>query len=444
MNNQQKACKVVKFGGSSLADAEHFQKVYAIVNADPARRYVVPSAPGKRNKGDTKVTDMLYECYNVSARGEAIDAIFTRVQERYDGIIASLGLALDLREEYAHIRWAITHHAGRDYAASRGEYLSGLILSAYLGYDFIDPANYLRFQDDGTFDAELTNTLLSAELARHENGVIPGFYGSMPNGTIRTFSRGGSDITGAIVARAVLADIYENWTDVNGFLMADPRIVENPRRIDLITYRELRELSYMGAGVFQEDAIFPVRFAGIPVNIRNTNEPDNPGTMIVSATDQYDATNVITGVAGKKGFSAVNIEKALMNSERGFGRRVLEVIENEGMNFEHLPSGIDTMSVILNSAEIAHCRERIVSRICSLVEPDAVSIEDGLALIAVVGRGMVKNKGSAFRVFKGCAEAGVNIRMIDQGSSEFNIIIAVAEEDFEKALRGIYHEFVKS
>ena len=220
MNNQQKACKVVKFGGSSLADAEHFQKVYAIVNADPARRYVVPSAPGKRNKGDTKVTDMLYECYNVSARGEAIDTIFTRVQERYDGIIASLGLALDLQEEYAHIRWAITHHAGRDYAASRGEYLSGLILSAYLGYDFIDPANYLRFQDDGTFDAELTNTLLSAELARHENGVIPGFYGSMPNGTIRTFSRGGSDITGAIVARAVLADIYENWTDVNGFLMA--------------------------------------------------------------------------------------------------------------------------------------------------------------------------------------------------------------------------------
>ncbi len=443
MNNQQKACKVVKFGGSSLADAEHFKKVYAIVTGDPARRYVVPSAPGKRHKGDTKVTDMLYECYNVSARGEAIGTIFAKIQERYDGIIEALGLHIDLREEYEHIQWAITHHAGRDYAASRGEYLNGLILSSYLGFDFIDPAAYLRFQDDGTFDAELTNTLLSAELAKHENGVVPGFYGSMPNGTIRTFSRGGSDITGAIVARAVLADIYENWTDVNGFLMADPRVVENPRRIDLITYRELRELSYMGAGVFQEDAIFPVRFAGIPVNIRNTNEPENPGTMIVSATDEYDTTNVITGVAGKKGFSAINIEKALMNSERGFGRKVLEVIENEGMNFEHLPSGIDTMSVILNSAEIAHCRDKIVNRICTLVEPDTISIEDGLALIAVVGRGMVKNKGSAFRVFKGCAEAGVNIRMIDQGSSEFNIIIAVAEEDFEKALRGIYHEFVK-
>ena len=435
--------KVVKFGGSSLASAEQFVKVKDIITAEESRRFVVPSAPGKRFSGDTKVTDMLYECYNVSARGEDITEIFAGVRARYNQIIEGLGLDLNLDEEYTHIEWAIAHHAGRDYAASRGEYLNGMILAAYLGYDFIDPAPYVRFADNGIYDAETSHNLLSAELAKHTTGVIPGFYGSMPNGTIRTFSRGGSDITGSIVARAVNADIYENWTDVNGFLMADPRIVENPKGIEIITYRELRELSYMGAGVLHEDAIFPVRFAGIPVNIRNTNNPADPGTMIVSSTDKYDTESIITGVAGKKGFSVVTVEKAMMNAERGFGRKVLEAIENEGMAFEHLPSGIDTMSVVLNTAELEHCRDRIVSRICSLVEPDSVSIDDGLALVAVVGRGMVMAKGTAARVFNACGNAGVNIRMIDQGSSELNIIIGVVEEDFEKALSAIYHEFVK-
>ncbi len=438
MENQ---IKVVKFGGSSLADAKQFEKVGEIIHAEESRRFVVPSAPGKRFSGDTKVTDMLYECYNVSARGEDISDIFTGVRERYNQIIAGLGLTLDLSEEYTHIEWAISHHAGRDYAASRGEYLNGMILAAYLGYDFIDPAPYVRFADNGTFDAETTHNLLSAALSTHKNGVIPGFYGSMPNGTIRTFSRGGSDITGSIVARAVKADIYENWTDVNGFLMADPRIVDNPKGIEVITYRELRELSYMGAGVLHEDAIFPVRFAKIPVNIRNTNNPTAPGTMIVPHTDKCDS--IITGVAGKKGFSVLRIEKALMNAERGFGRKVLEAIENEGMSFEHLPSGIDTMSVVLNSAELEHSQERIVNRIHSLVEPDAIHIEDGLALVAVVGRGMVKAKGTAARVFNACGKAGVNIRMIDQGSSELNIIIGVVEAEFEKAIDAIYHEFVK-
>lgn len=439
----QSPIKVVKFGGSSLADAKQFAKVKSIITAEESRRFVVPSAPGKRFSGDTKVTDMLYECYNVSARGEDITEIFGRVKERYDQIITGLGLSLDLSEEYSYIVWAIEHHAGRDYAASRGEYLNGMILAAYLGYDFIDPAPYIRFADNGTFDAETTNTLLSEALAGRKNGVVPGFYGSMPNGTIRTFSRGGSDITGSIVARAVSADIYENWTDVNGFLMADPRIVENPREIEVITYRELRELSYMGAGVLHEDAIFPVRFAGIPVNIRNTNNPEAKGTMIVSHTDKYDSDAIITGVAGKKGFSVVTIEKAMMNAERGFGRKVLEAIENEGMSFEHLPSGIDTMSVILNTAELEHCRERIINRICSLVEPDSITVEDGLALVAVVGRAMVMAKGTAARVCNACASAGVNIRMIDQGSSELNIIIGVMEEDFEKALSAVYHAFVK-
>lgn len=435
--------KVVKFGGSSLADPEHFAKVKNIVLSDPTRRFVVPSAPGKRYPSDIKVTDMLYECYNLSEEGRDIGEIFAKVTARYDSIIEGLGLDCDFSDEYNHIRWAIMHHAGRDYAASRGEYLNGLILSKYLGYDFIDPARYVKFAEDSTFDSEITNDLLSAELKKHQNGVIPGFYGAMPNGTIKTFSRGGSDVTGSIVARAAYADLYENWTDVNGFLMADPRVVDSPRGIQYITYRELRELSYMGATVLHEDAIFPVRFVGIPINIRNTNNPSDKGTMIVSHTDVYDTQSIITGIAGKKGFCVITIEKAMMNAEKGFGRKVLEAIEKENISFEHLPSGIDTMSVILNRSEILNCRERIINRICQAVEPDAISIEEGLALIAVVGRGMVKAKGTAVRVFKAVAEANINIRMIDQGSSELNIIIGVDEGDFEPATRAIYREFVK-
>lgn len=434
--------KVLKFGGSSLADAEQFRKVKSIIESDPARRYVVPSAPGKRFSGDEKVTDLLYECYSISASGGEIDSAFEKIIERYNDIVASLGVDLDLSDEYVHIKWSIMHHAGRDYAASRGEYLNGKILAAFIGYDFIDPAAFIKFGDDGVFDAEMTNTLLSAELKHHERAVIPGFYGSMPNGTIKTFSRGGSDITGSIVARAVVAEIYENWTDVDGFLMADPRIVPHPKVIETITYRELRELSYMGAGVLHEDATFPVRLAGIPINIRNTNNPDARGTMIVPITDKYDPKTVITGIAGKKGFSVIAIEKDMMNSETGFGRKVLEAIEKEGVSFEHLPSGIDTMSVILNTAEIAESRERIINRICSTVEPDTVAVEDGLAIIAVVGRGMIKAKGTAFKVLKAVSEADINIKMIDQGSSELNIIIAVDENDFNRALVAIYNEFV--
>ncbi len=437
--------RVVKFGGSSLADAEHFRKVRAIIEGDPARRYVVPSAPGKRSSDDDKVTDMLYTCYNLSAEGESIDEVFDKIIARYDSIVNALGVDLDLSDEYLHIKWSIKHHAGRDYAASRGEYLNGKILAAYIGYDFVDPTQYIKFGDDGVFDSEITHRLLSAKLANHERAVVPGFYGSMPNGTIKTFSRGGSDITGSIVASAVNAEIYENWTDVDGFLMADPRIVKDPAVIDTITYKELRELSYMGAGVLHEDSIFPVRSAGIPINIRNTNNPEARGTWIVPTGDKYDSSvfNPITGIAGKKGFSVVAIEKAMMNSEKGFGRKVLESIEKEGLSFEHLPSGIDTMSIILSTAEIEEKRERIMDRICRNVVPDSVSIEDGLALIAVVGRGMVKSKGTAYKVFKACAESGINIRMIDQGSSELSIILGVDESDFASALNAIYAEFMK-
>ena len=435
--------KVVKFGGSSLADAEQFKKVRDIVLEDPSRRYVVPSAPGKRFREDDKVTDLLYACYNLSAPGEPIDEVFNKIVERYESIVNALNVDLDLSDEYLHIKWSIKHHAGRDYAASRGEYLNGKILASYLGYDFVDPTVYIKFGDDGVFDSEITNSLLSAKLASHERAVIPGFYGSMPNGTIKTFSRGGSDITGSIVARAVRADIYENWTDVDGFLMADPRIVEDPKVISTITYRELRELSYMGAGVLHEDSIFPVRVAGIPINIRNTNNKLSRGTLIVPETDEFDTSGVITGIAGKKGFSVLTIEKALMNSETGFGRKVLEAIEEEGISFEHLPSGIDTMSVVLNTHDISEHKKAIIESICESVNPDSVSIEDGLALIAVVGRAMAKAKGTAYRVFKAVAEAGINVKMIDQGSSELNIILGVDESDFDAALNAIYAEFVR-
>ena len=435
--------KVIKFGGSSLADAEHFKKVAEIIQEDPARRYVVPSAPGKRFKEDTKVTDMLYGCFEKASRGENFDEDFDKIIERYEAIIAGLGITLDMTKEYDRIKGAFMHQPGRDYAASRGEYLNGIILAAYLGFDFIDAASVIFFQENGSFDGERTNVTLSAILRNHKQAVIPGFYGSMPNGTIKTFSRGGSDVTGSIVARAVNADIYENWTDVSGFLMADPRIVENPKVIETITYRELRELSYMGAGVLHEEAIFPVRFAGIPINIRNTNIPTDPGTMIVSTTSDYSSENVITGIAGKKGFSVINIEKDMMNAEIGFGRKILSVLEDCNIPFEHLPSGIDTMSVVVNTACIDNIRDQVVRSICLKTTPDAVAIEDGLALIAIVGRGMARSKGTAARVFSALSKADINIRIIDQGSSELNIIIGVDEADYEKSLRAIYAEFVK-
>ena len=441
MNNE--TVKVVKFGGSSLADAEHFLKVRDIILAEPERRYVVPSAPGKRCSSDTKVTDMLYDCYRLAEEEYDFGEEFSLIEERYNTIIADLGLDLDLSGEFETIKGAFKYHAGSDYAASRGEYLNGIILSKLIGYDFIDAAKVIKFFDNGTFDAEKTQIILSDRLTRHERAVIPGFYGTLPNGTIKTFSRGGSDITGSIVARAAAADLYENWTDVSGFLMADPRVVDNPCTIDTITYHELRELSYMGATVLHEDSIFPVRFAGIPINIRNTNDPGAPGTMIVPSADSFDSGRVITGIAGKKGFSVLNIEKDQMNAEIGFGRKVLQAIEKEGATFEHLPSGIDTMSVVVNADITDRQRRDIINSICESCEPEAIAFEDGLALIAVVGRGMVRAKGTAARVFKAIAESDINIRMIDQGSSEISIIIGINECDFEKALRAIYAEFVK-
>ena len=435
--------KALKFGGSSLADAEQFKKVASIVKAEDSRRYVVVSAPGKRFDGDTKITDMLYEAYGIADAGEDATEIFAKIRGRFESIISGLALDLDLSKDFDKIFNAFQHHPGRDYAASRGEYLNAKIFAAYIGYDFIDAAKYIFFKDNGTFDAERTNEALSEALSRHERAVLPGFYGSMPNGTVKTFSRGGSDITGSIVARAVKADLYENWTDVSGFLMADPRLVKNPKPIDEITYRELRELSYMGAGVLHEDAIFPVRAAGISINIKNTNRPEDKGTMIVPHSEYYNYETVITGIAGKKGLSVINIEKDMMNSEIGFGRKVLEVLEEHNVSFEHLPSGIDTMGIVVSDAELGDKTDAIIKDITKEVAPDHIGVEDGLALIAVVGRGMISAKGTAGRVFRAIASKGVNIRMIDQGSSEINIIIGVDETDYVRAIEAIYEEFVK-
>ena len=438
--------KVVKFGGSSLADADHFRQVADIIHSDPERRFVVPSAPGKRFSSDKKVTDMLYHLYELIRSRESqetIDAYYAEIVKRYTDIISDLGIDFDMTGEFEYVKNAMMHASGRDYAASRGEYLNGIILAKYLHFDFIDSETVIFFHENGSFDEGRTQEILSEELKKHKNAVIPGFYGCMPNGTIKTFSRGGSDITGSIVAAACQASLYENWTDVSGFKMADPRIVDDPLTISTITYRELRELSYMGATVLHEDAIFPVRNACIPINIRNTNDPSAPGTMIVSDAKDYDSAHVITGVVGKKGFSVINIEKDMMNSEVGFGRKVLEVLEGYDISFEHLPSGIDTMSVVLSTSEVEGRREKIIASINRMVHPDSTGIEDGLALVAVVGRGMVQAKGTAARVFKAVSAAGVNIKMIDQGSSELNIILGISDSDFETAIRSIYSEFVK-
>ena len=433
--------KVVKFGGSSLASAEQFQKVGNIIRSDKQRRYVVPSAPGKRFKTDTKVTDMLYGCYDLAEADKDFGKELAEIKQRYQEIIDGLGLDLSLEKEFVAIEENFKAKAGSNYAASRGEYLNGIIMAKYLGYEFIDAAEVIFFDGDGSYDGARTNAVLSERLASCERAVIPGFYGSLPDGTVKTFSRGGSDVTGSIVAKAARVDVYENWTDVSGFLIADPRIVENPVGIEVITYSELRELSYMGAGVLHEDAIFPVRQEGIPINIRNTNRPSDNGTWIVGSTCQK-SKYVITGIAGKKGFCAVNIEKDMMNSEIGFGRKVLQVFEENGISFEHVPSGIDTMTVFVHQDEFMHKEQQVAAGIHRLARPDDIEIESDLALIAVVGRGMKSTRGTAGRIFAALAHSNVNVRMIDQGSSELNIIIGVSNEDFETAIRAIYDIFV--
>lgn len=429
---------VVKFGGSSLASADQIRKAVDIIRANPDRRYVVASAPGKRSSDDIKVTDLLYTCYDKAETNDDFAPVLEQIRNRFADIVSQLGIDFDVDGEIAVIRAHLEAKPDRDYMASRGEYLNSKIIAAYLGFPFVDAADYVTFYADGTFNAQVTNQKLSAALAELEYAVVPGFYGALPNGNIRTFSRGGSDLTGSIVALAVNATLYENWTDVSGMLAADPRIVENPHTIEYITYKELRELSYMGASVLHEDAVFPVRTAGIPINIRNTNAPEDAGTMIVPNIPDNIKKHVVTGVAGKKGFSSIQIEKSMMNSQLGFQARVLDIIAVNGVPFEHSPTGIDTLSVIVSTEAFRTRRDSILREIHDRLHPDMVILENGLAMIAVVGQGMVSYKGIAARIFGAIADAGVNIRMIDQGSSELNIIIGVEEADYEKAIRSIY------
>ena len=433
--------KVVKFGGSSLASAEQFKKVGEIIREDKARRYVVPSAPGKRFSKDIKVTDMLYDCYETAVAGKDFSDKLKKIQERYQEIIDGLGLDFSLKDDFKIIEENFRNGAGMDYAASRGEFLNGKVMAAYLDIPFVDAAEVVRFNEDGSFNDEVTNELLSDRLSDLERAVIPGFYGAKEDGTVVTFSRGGSDISGSLVALAVHADLYENWTDVSGFLIADPRIVRNSKSIEIITYKELRELSYMGASVLHEDAIFPVRKAGIPINIRNTNAPQDKGTLIVESTCRK-SKYTITGIAGTDGFAAITVEKAMMNSEVGFCRKVLQVFEDNGVSIEHMPSGIDTMTIFVRKDTFEEKEQKILSDINKAVHPDHIELESDLALIAVVGRGMKSTRGTAGRIFSALAHAHINVKMIDQGSSELNIIVGVRHEDFKNAIRALYEIFV--
>ncbi len=433
--------KVAKFGGSSLADAAQFRKVKAIMLSDEARMFVVPSAPGKRTYKDEKITDLLYRCQKLASQGEHFEEVFDVIAQRYIDIAQELQLTLDIRP-YLQTVWVdIKHGASADYAASRGEYLNGLLLANYLGFTFVDAAEVIRFTAEGKFDAEGTQKLMQQKLAGKQRVAVPGFYGAMPDGSIRVFPRGGSDISGAIVARGVNADLYENWTDVSGFLMADPRIVNDPKPIRSITYSELRELAYMGATVLHEDSIFPVRQACIPINVRNTNAPEEPGTLIIPDDDGEPLGGKLTGIAGRTGFTVIAIAKDNMHSEVGFGHKVLSVLKKHNISFEHIPTGIDTMSVVLADSQLEGKRNAVLDELMEACESDCVEIHDNLALIATVGRGMVHSIGIAAKLFSALARSGVNIRMIDQGSSEMNIIVGVESDEFPTAVRAIYEAF---
>ncbi len=439
--------KVTKFGGSSVADGIQLTKMKNIIEADPDRKYVVVSAPGKRFDGDNKVTDLLYLCKTHMDHNLAYDQIFQVVADRYMAVLVNLGIpldSLDMNKYFDEIKENLRKNPSADYVASRGEYLSAVLVAAFLGYDFVDAAGLVKFDAKGKFLPEETNEAMKAELAKHERAVLPGFYGAGPNGEIHTFSRGGSDVTGSLVARAVNADVYENWTDVSGFLCADPRIVKNPKQISSISYKELRELSYMGASVLHEDAIFPARLGNIPINIRNTNHPEDPGTMITDDMNVLtDGDRVVTGIAGSKDFTVVALYKNMMSSERGFVRRILGILDDYDINFEHLPSGIDTVSVVMASKNIDGQLDEVLEEFQSRLRPDSIDVIQDIALIATVGHGMDRRPGTSARLFTALGNAGVNIRMIDQGSSEMNIIVGVENKDFETAIRAIYAEFVE-
>ncbi len=435
--------KVCKFGGTSMANANTISKVVDIVLDDPSRQFIVVSAPGKRNSADVKVTDALYACFNEVKKVGNCNKSFETVAKRFREIVKYLDVDVDIEESLAIIKHGIETSTSPDYAASRGEFLSAKILAAKLGYEFVDAHELIKFNEKGELLLDYSLDRVKARLSKLEHAVVPGFYGSDTKCRVHTFSRGGSDITGAIVARAMDAEVYENWTDVDGFLTADPRIVENPTTITCLSYKELRELSYMGAEVMHPESIFPVHSIGLPINIKNTFNPSHPGTMIVKTVEGAESNNVVTGISGQKGFTIINIEKDMMNNEVGFVRKVLSILEHEGISFEHIPSGIDTMSLVVRDEFLQGKMQAVLAKICDSIHADNIEIHSGMSLIAVVGHNMASRLGTAATVFQALADAHINVRMIDQGSSELNIIVGVDTFDYEKAINAIYYAFVK-
>ena len=433
--------KVAKFGGSSVADAIQLMKIKDIILADENRKYIVVSAPGKRFSGDTKITDLLYLCKTHMDHNVPYDQLLQVIEDRYVAAAVSLGIDVDYAKEFAIIKNEMaTGAATADYLASRGEYLNALLIAKLLGFDFVDAYSIVKFNKKGKLDEDETNRLIAEELAKHEKAVIPGFYGQSHDGKVKTFSRGGSDITGSLVARAVGAEIYENWTDVSGFLVTDPRIVPEAKPMAYVSYQELRELSFMGASVLHDEAIYPVKVANIPINIRNTNRPDDAGTIISNDGDK-NSTRPITGIAGSKAFTSINISKSMMSTEVGFIRRMCSILEENGVCVEHVPSGIDTVSVVVKNSSIGDKVEDVIEEMERVLKPDTIDYSDDMAIIATVGQGMAKKRGTAAKLFAALAQAEVNIRMIDQGSSEINIIVGVDNADFEKAVKAIYNAF---
>ena len=436
--------KVLKFGGSSMADAVQYAKVKAIVNADPSRRVVVVSAAGKRTKDDNKITDLLYLCHAHLQYNVACDGIYDLICSRYLEIRDKLGLKTDLEGEFAALRKKMDEGISQDELVSRGEYFSALLMADYLGYDFVDAAQWLQFNLDGTVNEEVSYEKLQ-HIAYGRSVVIPGFYGVMPDGTIKTFTRGGSDITGALAAAALDASVYENWTDVSGFLMADPKIVDDPRPIERITYSELRELSYIGAQVLHEGTIFPVREKNIPLNVRNTNQPDHPGTMIREEFEdtEMDESRFITGIAGRKNYTVISLVKKGLTSQIGLLRQILETLEKYNVQVEYLPSGIDYISLVVSTDKVSACLYQLMGELERKVKPDSLHVVDNMAIVAAVGRKMAFKPGISGKIFAALGKEGVNVRMIMQGVEEMNIIVGVENQDFASAIRVLYDSFVK-
>ena len=437
--------KVVKFGGSSVANAAQFAKVKHIVESDSDRKFIITSACGKESKEDHKITDLLYLCQAHVRYGVSYDSILDLIKEKYYGIKRDLNLKVDLDREFENMEKLMHRNVSTDYLVSRGEYMTGLLLAEYLDADFVDAKDVMAFGFDGEIDMERTKELLLKHTKPGRKVVIPGFYGALPNGVIKVMSRGGSDISGSVIANVIDADVYENWTDVSGFLVADPKIVDHPLRIPRITYNELREMSYMGANVLHDDAVFPVSSKNIPINVRNTNEPDNPGTMIMNDCSEYDAVetpNYVTGIAGRKDFTIITLIKNHCSTEVGYLRKVLSVFEEFRVSVESVPTTVDTTSVIVQSEHVSECIYDIVARLREVIRPDDIRIDEHLALIAIVGRAMKHSPGISGRLLSEFGRNQINIRAINQSGDEMSIIVGVDNRDFEKAVRAIYTKFI--